>query len=143
MVILRPDLCVRVTGGSYAEESYTCVRTNGQKEGGWCMPTAESPHTCFMLREMWSRTWNPSGFAHYDREHLGQEAPFWRVFLHGPDGTGHSCGWRPVGTFWPSRLDGDEGARQEWITALIAQLDAAEAERDKSGDPDYVTCRRI
>lgn len=132
MVILRPEFCVRV-GEQYSTETYTCLRTDGRKEGGWCLPTAETPHTCFMLRMKCS--WNPSGYAYFDQD--SNPEPFWRVFLHNTDSDDHSCGWRPIGTFWPSCLDDDEEGRTAWIAALRVHLDALEADRPKGADPDY------
>jgi hypothetical protein len=131
MVRLTPELCVVLADPSYYEETYTCTRTDGRKEQGWSLSKG---HKCWNLMF----TWLPQGHAHLDREHLGKPAPFWRVFLHNPvTETGHSCGWRPVGTFWPSRLDDDEAGRAAWIAGLIVHLDGLEAVRPKDFDPDY------
>lgn len=114
----------------YETTAYTVVKPDDSNESGWCI--SRTPHRCIFNREGWQA-------AHaviIDGE--------WRVFLyhntfpdfdtHTPldsdafyDETGtkiieHSCGWRRVGTFWPTLLTGDNIGIGQWQTTLLQRL---------------------
>jgi len=94
------------------EESYTVTRTSGELESSWFI--TKDRHFCVDTRRL---TWVPGAHASLKKEG-------WRVFLANPkEGDGHACGWRRIGTFWPSRLDGDQAAIDAWVTELKTTLE--------------------
>ena len=55
----------------------------------------------------------------------------WRVYLQANSEKKHICGWRPINTFWPLELDGQEDKINEWRSNLIEILEELELERKK------------
>ncbi len=92
-------------------ESYTVIRTSGGHESGWSIPSES--HKCDATC---SCTWLPG-------PHATLEEKGWRVFLAGPSEPNHSCGWRRIGTFWPSHLSGQQDAIDAWVAELKATLE--------------------
>jgi len=46
----------------------------------------------------------------------------------------HACGWRRVGTFWPSAMTGDVDGIGKWQKKFENMLDTLEAERIKDSN---------
>jgi hypothetical protein len=110
----------------YLVESYTVVRTSGQQEIGWLL--ANTPHHCYNRDP---RSWRPRAHAY-----LKQEG--WSVYLHNGDASeenpdAHCCGWRRLGTFWPTRLTGDEAGIKSWTNSVRERLEDLAG---KQGLPD-------
>jgi hypothetical protein len=102
---------------SLLEDSYTVIRTSGESETGWTL--SAEPHEC---AQTCNCTWNYAGHAN-----LGEQG--WRVFLANGPGDNHGCGWRRLGTFWPSRLEGDQTAIDAWTAELKTTLERLATER--------------
>lgn len=112
--------CVTFAGeAEYLSESYTVVRTGGDQQTGWIL--SEKAHECYNTDP---RQWRPRAHAY-----LKQEG--WAVHLHNGNHTdengaiivSHCCGWRRLGTFWPTRLTGDAEAIKAWSDALRDRLE--------------------
>jgi hypothetical protein len=122
--------CVNIAaayeGAKYLVDSYSVIRTSGATEDGWMM--TEKPHLCYNQDPRCS--WRPR--AHAFLEQVG-----WRVHLHNGDHedaegkvlASHSCGWRRLGTFWPTRLTGDQEAIDSWTATLKADLERFAADQ--------------
>jgi hypothetical protein len=118
-------LYANISGSPYVTtEPYTVTRTSGEIQDGWMI--TEKAHTCPIR--------NPAALASFLNG--------WRVHMHNgdynaADPKAHACGWRPLGSFWPSRLTGDATAIEAWQKELEEFLEkqvaeeraAAEAER--------------
>jgi hypothetical protein len=126
-------------------ETYTVRRTSGDLQGDW-MITAKA-HKCSVQ--------GPVAAA---------QALFkcsdgtLRLHLHNgsvceDSARVHACGWRPLGSFWPSRLNGDEEAQRIWtekldeflmplheanVTAIKAEMEAKHQEELAAAAPPAV-----
>jgi hypothetical protein len=107
--------CVNLTGQeTYLGESYTVVRTSGEQQTGWLL--TDKVHRCYNQDV---QTWRP-------RAHAFLKQQDWALALHNGDhddedgklNEKHACGWRTLGTFWPTLLTGDEAAIKEWTDKL-------------------------
>jgi hypothetical protein len=109
--------CVNLDGAAtYLEEAYTVRRTSGDLQDGWKL--AKEGHRCYNQ--------DPRGWKARAHANLGAEG--WRVHLHNgeqkeEDPEAHSCGWRRQGTFWPTRLTGDQAAIDAWTEGLRDHLE--------------------
>jgi len=123
--------CVNFDGESlYINENYTVIRTNGTTQEGWAI--SSTPHKCDGLA---SYSWSPT--AHATLSEKG-----WRVFLGNATTLDHSCGWRPLGTFWPSRLTGNEEAICEWTEAFKSFLEKLAEEKGLPTRYEEHVCHR-
>ena len=116
------------------KEEFTVQRSNMKEESGWRIQQAAHSDNC-------GPGYNTSIGA-TDSVELGDavalkkspkgqpEKTFWHVFLN--DGNNphplsvlhtHMCGWRPLGTFWPSRCKTAE-EKQAWFTMFEALLES-------------------
>jgi hypothetical protein len=104
---------------AYLDESYTVIRTSGQQETGWLLTS--TVHRCY---NHGSHSWRPRAHAYLKKEG-------WVLSLHNGDQedaegnivASHCCGWRTLGTFWPTRLTGDEEAIAAWTEQLRDRLE--------------------
>jgi hypothetical protein len=109
-------------------EDYTVVRTSGEEQTGFRIPTEE--HGC----HKGSTTFCPA--AHVSRMSPSREPKFFlttekircpKDCAEDHDHNDHVCGWRVCSpkrrTFWPSRLSGDEKeAWFKWLDEVLAPL---------------------
>ena len=118
------DLSAEVIHG-YETTDFTVMKSDGSFESGWRL--SRTPHRCIHNREGWQAahacfiedewrvflfhntfpeldTHTPLELHHYNKVH--QE---------------HTCGWRRIGTFWPTKLteDDDYGT---WTDTLVQHL---------------------
>jgi len=105
--------------------NYTVKRTSGEMESGWRIPLE-----CYVDRldiEV------PSASRHARSDHKGLEN--WRIFMDNGPKTPEEYrnGWRRVSTVYPTDLDGDEEAIEEWRKKTIALLEELEAARIAEG----------
>lgn len=108
--------CVSMAGQEvYLADTYTVVRTSGEQQAGFLL--TEKIHSCV----------NTAGTtrvgAHAFLKELG-----WSLHLHNGDQdeanlSAHCCGFRRLGTFWPTRLTGDQSAIDAWTEALQSKLE--------------------
>jgi hypothetical protein len=102
-------------------EDYTVVRTNGEEQAGFRIPS--EPHGC----QKGSTTFCPA--AHATRISPSREPKFFMTTeniicpkdcIENHEHNDHVCGWRVCSpkrrSFWPSRLSGDE--REAWFKWL-------------------------
>lgn len=119
--------CVNLAGQAvYLEETYTVVRTSGEQQDGWLLTTKR--HTCV----------NTAGSVHPDALALLKQEG-WAIHLHNGDQSeeapeNHACGWRRLGTFWPTRLTGNQAAIDSWTNCFRAKLEQLAGEQ---GLPDH------
>jgi hypothetical protein len=107
------------------EAAYTVVRTDGNAQAGWVID--REAHSCPAAA---GHIWLPGA-------HAILEATGWRVHMHnglpakGPDAPAlaHSCGWRRLGTFWPTSLTGDESAIDAWTAGMKATIERLATEQ--------------
>ena len=92
---------------------YTVVRSKredemaGREESGWTI--SDKPHS--------SCCYSNTIFA----QAMKREND-WKVFMSNSiDSQEHACGWRRVGTFWPTKIT-DETERVIWIAMLVQRL---------------------
>jgi hypothetical protein len=134
--------CVNLSSeAGYLAESYTVVRTSGAQETGWLLTS--TLHRCYNHSP---QSWRPKAHAYIKKEG-------WALSLHNGDqaeeaADAHCCGWRPLGTFWPTRLTSDEEAIKAWTDQLRDRLEAlaghqgipdiwAEHSCGRGAPPDY------
>jgi hypothetical protein len=137
--------CVDLASGAeYLAESYTVVRTSGEQQAGWLL--SDQGHKCYNQD---IRAWRP-------RAHAFLKEQDWALALHNGDhddedgklNEKHACGWRTLGTFWPTRLTGDEAAIKAWTDKLRDTIDElagqqgipdiwAEHQCGRGAGPDY------
>ena len=100
---------------------FTVVRSDGRMQSGWKLETEEQ-HKCEQHKE---QVWEPA--AHATVEKNGEV----RVFLCLKDELGfcRTCGWRPVGTFWPTAMLEAETAILQWSIHLDKSIEPLEAAR--------------
>lgn len=109
--------CVNLySEAGYLDESYTVIRTSGKQETGWLLTS--TVHRCSNLSP---HSWRPRAHAYLRKEG-------WSLSLHNGDqaeeaADAHCCGWRPLGTFWPTRLTGDADAIKAWTEQLRDRLE--------------------
>ncbi len=112
--------CVNLAGqAAYLEEAYTVIRTSGKQETGWLLTS--TLHRC---SNHVSYSWRPRAHAYLKKEG-------WALSLHNGDQedaegkivASHCCGWRPLGTFWPTRLTGDQAAIDTWQAEIKLRLE--------------------
>lgn len=111
---LTESKCVRLHDEApLLAEAYTAVRTSGAKEAGFKLDP--EPHACIAA----------SGHGFRPSAHAVLDNTGWRVHLHNAteDADKHVCGWRRLGTFWPTRLDGNPTAIDEWTESLKKKLE--------------------
>jgi hypothetical protein len=119
--------CVNLAGQeAYLAEPYTVVRTSGEQQTG------------FLLTEKIHRCYNTAGSVRPTAHALLKETG-WSVHLHNGDQSeetpdAHCCGWRRLGTFWPTRLAGDQCAIDAWTTGLRHTLERLASEQ---GLPEF------
>jgi hypothetical protein len=113
---LAESKCVKLvnapTAATYLGETYTVIRTSGAHDAGWTI--SAEPHSCDAVNENFV-SWRPASHAQLKEEG-------WRVFLINGNLREHSCGWRRLGTFWPTRLTGDQAAIDAWVEELRGVL---------------------
>ncbi len=110
-------------------EAYTVIRTSGERQEGWCITT--KVHRCYNQ--------NPGAWRASTHALLQQDG--WRIYMHNGDhedaegnlNAAHACGWRTLGTFWPTHMTGDEAAIKVWSDALRDRLEELAGEQ---GLPD-------
>ena len=105
--------------------NYTVKRTSGDMESGWRIPLE-----CYVDRldiEV------PSASRHARSDYKGLEN--WRIFMDNGSKTPEEYrhGWRRVSTVYPTDLDGDEEAIEEWRKKTIALLEELELTRLAEG----------
>jgi hypothetical protein len=104
---------------AYLDESYTVIRTSGQQETGWLLTS--TIHRCYNQNP---DSWRPCAHAYLKKQG-------WSLSLHNGDQedadckivASHCCGWRTLGTFWPTRLTGDEVSIKAWTEQLRDRLE--------------------
>lgn len=102
----------------YLMEGYTVIRTDGKQQTEWKL--SAKPHWCVNQDP---RTWRPKAHAVLQKEG-------WRLHLsNDAEKADHACGWRRLGTFWPTRLTGDQTGIELWTSALDERLRALAAEQ--------------
>lgn len=112
-----------------AADTYTVIRTSGEQQTGWQM--SKEVHRCFNQN---LGAWRPTAHALLKKDG-------WSVYMHNGHHTDkegtvdpkHACGWRTIGTFWPTRLTGDQAAIDAWSSAL---RDLVELLAGEQGLPD-------
>jgi hypothetical protein len=111
----------------YESDYYTVIKSDHSIESGWRL--SRVPHRCIHNREGWQAAhavqdseWRV--FLYHDTfPNLDTHTPLDPIYYMGPDFVEHSCGWRRVSRFWPTRLNAaDESERTRWQTQLIAHL---------------------
>lgn len=116
---LQESKCVKLADAEeladyFLKESYTVIRSGGAQEDGWRI--SSEPHDCNATRGL-HYSWNPS--SHADLTEKG-----WRVFMVGKEPLDTCiCGWRRIGTFWPTRLTGNQTGIDLWTTELKKTLE--------------------
>lgn len=109
--------CVKLAdapnAAAYLDETYTVIRTGGTQDTNWII--SKEPHRCEASADHYS--WALSSHAVLKPEG-------WRVFLMNKSIREHSCGWRRLGTFWPTRLTGDQAAIDAWTAELKSTIEA-------------------
>lgn len=109
--------CVNLgEAATYLEEAYTVRRTSGDTQDGW------------KLTKEWHRCYNVDPRSWKARAHAFLTTDGWKIHLHNGDQAdedpeAHCCGWRRQGTFWPTRLTGDQAAIDAWSDGLLASLE--------------------
>ena len=127
--ISRDAFSILPADSAYAQsllaETYTVVRTSGEHQGDW-MVTAK-PHKCTessIVPPAAMGLWNYQDGTMRFHMHNGSvsEEPLSRPHGSRPAAEEstrtHACGWRPLGGFWPSRLNGDPEAQRLWTEKL-------------------------
>lgn len=114
----------------YWIETYTVVRTDQSHDNDWSIPamTHSSCPPCHGDDE--EGVW----VGRYATKHItkGKKGDnVWRVFMTKTSREGHSCGWRRVTTFWPTRIT-DLWEIDKWQQEFIKVLESLEEERVKS-----------
>lgn len=129
---------------AYFTDTYTVIRTSGEQQTGWQI--ANDDHRCFNKQP---GAWRP-------RAHAVLQEDGWRVNMHNghhTDADGerldtHACGWRRLGSFWPTRLTGDQPAIDAWSNTLRDIMEQLASEQglpdvwskhtcDRGAPPDY------
>lgn len=109
----------------FLEKNYTVKRTSGLMESGWRIP-----RECYVERLELDA---PSASKHARSDSKGLEN--WRIFMDNspksPEEYAH--GWRRVSTVYPTDLDGDQEAIEEWRKKTIELLEQLEAARVAAG----------
>jgi hypothetical protein len=117
--------CVEISSLPYWNQSYTVKRSSGELQEGWIIDPR--PHRCA------NNTLCEPPAAHA----LLRPAPGerglewrgeWRVHLHNGDPPhfpeqAHVCGWRPLGTFWPTQLTGKQEEIDTWTVQFRADIE--------------------
>lgn len=110
---------------SLLAETYTVVRTSGEHQGDW-MVTAK-PHVCTQksivppaARGLWDYQDHTMRFHMHNGSHSEESTRT------------HACGWRPLGGFWPSRLNGDPEAQRLWTEKLEEFLMGVKKAREEA-----------
>ena len=114
----------------YVGVAYCVLRSSGE---------IDKDHTCSTILHS-----NRTNTSHFNCGHLGidtwmywlsnhaiKQKGTWRVHLQANSEKKHICGWRPINTFWPLELDGQENKITEWRCKLIEILEELELERKK------------
>jgi hypothetical protein len=104
----------------YVAESYSVTRTSGATEDGWKLD--KNVHPCYNQHPL---AWKPRAHAFILEEG-------WKIHLHrgdAHDAEEHVCGWRRLGTFWPTRLTGDAAAIEAWTATFKSTLERCAAEQ--------------
>ena len=118
----------------YTSESYTVNRTSGDLQDGWRISTG--PHYCGAI-----------GSDGWVGGHANKPEGVWRVFMEIPlelgdtshafgsphaGGSPHACGWRRHGTFFPTRIKGQDNEINSWHDSLLSDLEALQAAKKVS-----------
>jgi hypothetical protein len=127
-------------------ETYTVRRTSGDLQGDW-MVTAK-PHICTQ-----SSIVPPAAMGLWNYQDGTMRFHMHNGSVYEDSARVHACGWRPLGGFWPSRLNGDEEAQQIWteklreflmplheanVTAFKAEMEAKHQEEIAAAAPPAV-----
>jgi len=115
------SLCVSLKGTSYYDKEYTVVRTSGAADPGWMMCHHENIYRPDYEEDCCGAT------KHAASE--DEKAETWRVFMREGKDKGPLHGWRRVGTFYPTALQGDEAAIKAWQDDLVRFLNELDAAR--------------
>ena len=120
---IESKFCVQVPEALLV--NYTVKRTSGDMESGWRIPLECYVETVDLAV--------PSASRHARSEHKGLEN--WRIFMENGSKTPEEYrhGWRRVSTVYPTDLDGDQEAIEEWRKKTIALLEELEAARIAEG----------
>jgi hypothetical protein len=123
-ISIPEEYCVEVPEG-FLEKDYTVKRTSGQMESGWRIP-----RECYVDRLDLDA---PSASKHARSDSKGLEN--WRIFMdNGPKSPEeYAHGWRRISTVYPTELDGDEEAIEEWRKKTIELLEQLEVARVTAG----------
>ena len=120
----------------YESTAYTVVKSDGSEESGWRL--SRIPHRCIFNREGWQAAhaliiddeWRV--FLYHDTfPELPTHTPIESIHYTNKFGSRyveHSCGWRRIGTFWPTILL-DEDDRCRWQTTLVQRLKALQSRK--------------
>jgi len=115
--------CVSLTDiNHYTKESYTVKRTCGSLENDWIISNchrnkdgekSECPHN--IVNSAWANG------------HACKVDQVWKVFMSSPVNieniSDHACGWRRLGTFFPTRLQNNTQEINSWQDSLKSYLD--------------------
>jgi hypothetical protein len=121
---IKLSACVDISSLPYWKQSYTVERTGGYIEDGWIIDL--HPHTCDNNKDCEP----PAAHAFLGNvpKRRRDLSGGWRVHLHNGlpthiQGDEHACGWRPLGTFWPTELTDKEDEIKAWTAKLRADIE--------------------
>lgn len=121
----------------YETAAYTVVKSDGYEESGWRL--SRISHRCIFNREGWQAAhaliidgeWRV--FLYHDTfPELSTHTPIETAYYtnkFGSEYVEHSCGWRRVGTFWPTLLSGDIIGIDQWQATLVQRLRALQSRK--------------
>ena len=101
--------CISVKDIPEFQQSYTVIRTSGDKQTDWVLGCNTDPS----LRMEWAQ--------HHATNTVTPTLSFkgWRLMLTNK----YDCGWKPINTIWPTALEGDDVAIQAWRDKVVTILD--------------------
>jgi len=129
---LSQSSCVSVTDiNKYTKESYTVKRTNGTFENGWIISNSHKNKngedvSCALVTS--TNAWVNG--------HACKMDDAWKIFMSSPIDSisQHACGWRRVGTFFPTHLEGKTEEINTWQNSLKDDLNALELNRQRNSN---------
>ena len=116
-------------------ETYTVLRTDGREEAGWRIEAKSHSSVCGI--PPWIKAHASNRFKSRD------DGTYWKVYMNNgfcclekkDDLRAHGCGWRRVGTFWPTRLE-TPIERQEWDAWITDHLETLTYPPSPSAPPE-------
>lgn len=111
--------CVSLSGETdLLKIPLTVVRTSGEQQDGWVC--SNDKHWCSAH----------TGKSEIPDAHAYLDDSGWRVHLHkNSDNDSHYCGWRRLGTFWPTHLTGNQPAIDRWKVRLKNRVETRAAQQ--------------